>query len=156
RRGRFPERAGRRAVRQVASRPRVRGERGGQGDERLPAPARITGARAADHRVSFARDTITRFVVEPRSHGMTLDAGRIERVLPLAGGLSDLSSPDQPSTPGPPGEPAPASPPPGPDPLVNDTTGPSEVAEPPARILFLDDDPHRAEMFLARYPAAVW
>jgi hypothetical protein len=87
---------------------------------------------------------------------MTPDAGRIERVLLLAAGSSDLSSPDQPSTPGPPDEPAPASPPPGPDPLVDDTTGPSEVAEPSARILFLDDDPQRAEMFLARYPAAVW
>jgi hypothetical protein len=30
------------------------------------------------------------------------------------------------------------------------------VPEPESRILFLDDDPHRAETFLAWYPMAVW
>src|SRR5262249_17422684 len=43
-----------------------------------------------------------------------------------------------------------------PDGPLADSTGPSPLSEEPSRILFLDDDPHRAETFLAWYPMAVW
>jgi hypothetical protein len=87
---------------------------------------------------------------------LTPEAGRVERVPPVPAGSPDAPTPDHPSQPGGPGGPAPEFPPFETEAAYDETGGPPTVPEPESRILFLDDDPHRAETFLAWYPMAVW